>query len=235
MRPAPNAPPGLNRTPFECRMRFHRPLRRVELVPADAVAPAVRPAPSAPRLEPEPTRSAPPATQPPTNTAPPAPTDHWPIETERELTLDRERIETVLREVRAAVTGLRQDHEGRLQELQRVAVELALTIATRLLHERVAAGDFPIDAKVRDMIAQLGEDVPVVVRLNPADLELLKGRLGGEPLSADRDDPRFLPDPALARGACQVEGRESMLLSDVTRELHDIRDDLLRSLDNARS
>ncbi|QJW94409.1 hypothetical protein FTUN_1929 [Frigoriglobus tundricola] len=121
-----------------------------------------------------------------------------------------------------------------MQELQRAAVELATTIASRLLHERVVAGDFPMDAKVRDMIAQLGADVPVVVRLNPADLDLLKGRLGGAPLSPDRDDPRFVPDPALTRGGCQVEGRESMLMSDVTRELEDIRADLLRSIDNAR-
>ena len=130
---------------------------------------------------------------------------------------------------------MREDRAGRMQELQRAAVELATTIASRLLHERVVAGDFPIDAKVRDMIAQLGADVPVVVRLNPTDLELLKGRLGGEPLSPDRDDPRFVADPALTRGGCQVEGRESMLMSDVTRELEDIRADLLRSIDNARS
>jgi flagellar biosynthesis/type III secretory pathway protein FliH len=122
----------------------------------------------------------------------------------------------------------------RIEELQRAAVELATTIASRLLHERVVAGDFPIDAKVRDMIAQLGEDVPVAVRLNPADLELLKSRLGGEPLSADRDDPRLVADPALTRGGCQVEGRESMLMSDVTRELQEIRDDLLRRLTDAR-
>jgi flagellar biosynthesis/type III secretory pathway protein FliH len=147
---------------------------------------------------------------------------------------DREHLESVLGQVRAAVDELRQDRESRLQEWQRAAIELAMTIAARLLHDRIVSGDFPIDAKVRDMIAQLGEDVPVSVRLNPADLELLKNRLGSEPLSPNRDDPRFVPDPALNRGACQVEGRESMLLSDVSRELQEIRDDLLRSLNNAR-
>jgi flagellar biosynthesis/type III secretory pathway protein FliH len=133
------------------------------------------------------------------------------------------------------VAELRQDRTSRIQEWQKAAVELALTIAARLLHARVEANDFPVDAKVRDMIAQLGEDVPVSVRLNPADLQLLKDRLGGEPLTPDRDDPRLVPDPALGRGSVQVEGRESMLLSGVARELEEIRDDLLRSLGNARS
>jgi flagellar biosynthesis/type III secretory pathway protein FliH len=104
-----------------------------------------------------------------------------------------------------------------------------------LLHERVVSDAFPVDTKVRDMIAQLGEDVPVTVRLNPADLQLLKKRLGDQPLLTDRADPRFVPDPAINRGGCQVEGRESMLLSDVARELQEIRDDLLRSLDHAGS
>jgi flagellar biosynthesis/type III secretory pathway protein FliH len=96
----------------------------------------------------------------------------------------------------------------------------------------VTAGEFPIDAKVRDMLAQLGDDEPVAVRLNPADLQLLKQRLAGDPLLSDRADPRFVADDELARGACRVEGRESMLVSD---ELEDIREDLLRSLGNAGS
>ena len=234
MRPAQTAPQGINRTPFVCRVRFGRPLRHVELVPAEVATPAPeapRPAPvSAPRLEPH--------QHPPTATDPaplPAQPDHWPIEIERELTLDRERIETVLREVRATVAGIRADRAARIEQLQHAAVEMATTIASRLLHERVVAGDFPIDAKLRDMLAQLGADEPVAVRLNPIDLELLKSRLGGEPLSAGRDDPRLVPDPALNRGACQVEARESMLLSDVTRELQDIREELLGRLNNARS
>jgi hypothetical protein len=246
MRSTTVAPLGFDRKPFECRLRFHRPLRGVEVVPADEIPSTTRPTPPAPHLESEPRAKPTPAptpaptpVQPPTSAAPatlPAKTDdHWPLEMERELTLDRERIESVLREVRAGVANLRTDRDGRLQELQRVAVELALTIATRVLHERVEAEDFPIDAKIRDMIVQLGDDVPVAVRLNPADLELLKSRLGDQPLTDDRDDPRFIADAAPTRGSCQVEGRESMLMSDVSRELQEIRDELLRSLGNARS
>jgi flagellar biosynthesis/type III secretory pathway protein FliH len=207
------------------------------VIPCDAASPTTRPTPPS-RPEHDPLPKTPPTQHPPASTAPstpvaPAPTPDR-AALDAELALDRGRIEAVLGEIRTTVAGLRQDRTSRMQELQRAAVELATTIASRLLHERVVAGDFPIDAKVRDMIAQLGADVPVVVRLNPTDLDLLKSRLGGEPLTADRDDPKFVPDPALTRGACQVEGRESMLLSDVTRELEDIRTDLLRSLDNAR-
>jgi flagellar biosynthesis/type III secretory pathway protein FliH len=59
--------------------------------------------------------------------------------------------------------------------------------------------------------------------------------MNGRALFAGRDAPRLVADPALGRGECRVECRESMLLSDVTRELHEIRDELLRSLAHARS
>jgi len=234
MRSAPVTPLGFDRLPFECRLRFHRPLKGIEVVPADSIATAPRTTPPATRPEPKPT----PTPVPPPAPAPvpePAPAvDFSQTDIARELAADRERIEAVLAEIRGDIASLRMERATKIEDLQRVAIELALTIASRLLHERVVAGDFPMDAKVRDMIAQLGDDVAVSVRLNPTDLELLKGRLGEEPLSQDRDDPRLIPDPTLNRGACQVDGRESMLLSDVSRELQDIREDLLGSLTNAR-
>jgi len=136
------------------------------------------------------------------------------------------------------VANLRKERESRIHEWQRAAVELAMATATRLLHERVVSEEFPIDAKVRDMIAKLSGDVPVVVRLNPLDLELLKSRLkksGDDSLMTGPDAPRFISDSTLNRGECQVEGSESMLMSNVSRELQEIREDLLRSLENARS
>ena len=110
-----------------------------------------------------------------------------------------------------------------------------MTMSTRLLHERIISGDFPMEAKVRDMVKQLEGEPPVAVRLNPEDLQLLAKRLGDEPLLAGMDDLKLIPDASLARGECRVEGKEAMLLSDVGRELQEIRDELLRSLAHARS
>ena len=235
MRSAPITLKGFDRQPFECRLRFPRPFKGVEVVPADQIVTLAAPRPtSAPPAKPQ---AAP--TPPPVHAPPPAPAlapaDHSQADVAAELAADRQRIEAVLAECRGDIAVFRKERVARIEDLQRVAVELALTISSRLLHERIVANDFPIDAKVRDMLAQLGDDVAVSVRLNPADLELLRARLGGEPLSQDRDDPRLVPDPEMSRGGCRVEGHESMLLSDVARELQDIREDLLGSLNNARS
>ena len=187
---------------------------------------------------PAPVPAAPPVPQPAAAAVTPLaapPADLWKTEAGKEIAADRTLIESVLANVRATVEHIHTERAARLSELQHVAVAMALTIATRLLHEQVEAGAFAIEAKVRDMIAQLGDDIAVTIRLNPADLALLTQRLGGEQLTEDHADPRFVPDPELGRSDCQVEGRESMLLSDVSRDLEEIRDELLRRLKNARS
>lgn len=216
----------------QCRMRFDRPLRGVAVVPPGAPLPAPEPKPARPTAQ-----------QPATQNTPqqPAPERKPEPDTAREAALAAERaaerahLRAALEQVRSAVAELHKTSAARVAELQRVAVEMAATIAARLLHDTVTAGEFPIDAKVRDMIAQLGDDEPVAVRLNPADLQLLKQRLAGDPLLSDRADPRFAADAELSRGSCRVEGRESMLVSDLARELEDIREDLLGSLGNAGS
>jgi hypothetical protein len=233
---SPPTPLGTDRPSFECRVRFSGRLFSAVIAPVDET-PMPRPHPRVAVVPPVSSSPAPVAE--PIPAAPTAqlavPADFWQTDLARELKADRIRIEDILGRLQEATTELRKDQTERLQQWQRAAVELAMTVATRLLHERVVSGDFPMEAKVRDMVAQLEDEAPVAIRLNPADLQLLESRLGDVPLLPGRDDPRLIPDPTLARGECRVEGKEAMLLSDVGRELQEIRDELLRSLAHARS
>ncbi len=104
-----------------------------------------------------------------------------------QLRSDRKLIETMLARLVDSVHQLQLDHRLRLAELQQAAVEIALTIATRLLHQQINAGDFNIEAMVREMVGQLGDDVPVTIRLNPQDLLLVERRLEGAPLLPDSE------------------------------------------------
>ena len=229
MRSTPVARRGSHPGSHEFRVRFSRRLRSARIVSAAEMAPPPAPVP----VPPPPAAVSPPPAPP----APPTPPPSGFVQSEaaKELREDRERIDAVLGAMKSAADTLRADRADRLREWQHAAIELALTIATRVLHERIESDSFAIDDKLRDMIDQIGDDAAVTVRLNPADLALLNARLGGRPLVPYRGDPRFVADANLGRGDCQVEGRESMLLSDVTRELAEIRDELLRSLKNARS
>ena len=165
---------------------------------------------------------------------PPEPADFWASDIAAQLAADRQQIEGVLAAVRSAAADLRQQHTDRLREWQRAAVELALTLAAKLLHERVTADEFPIEQIIRGMAGELLDDEIITVRLNPKDIELLERRLGGEPLLPGGADPHLVADPTLARTECRLEGRSSVSLSDLPRQLTQIRDDLLRSLTHAR-
>ena len=219
MPPTPAAPSRPDRPPFECRVRFAGRLSDAVLVDANAPLPPLKPSPPTPQPK----------------SPPPDPSEFWKTDLARELSADRERVEVATQEIRRAITAFREDQAHRLGEMQRVAFELAATMATRFLHERVTAGDFPVETKVRDMLDQIEQGTPATVYLNPDDLKLLEARLGGEPLLPDRSDVRLARDPSLGRGACRVESSEAVLLSDLTRDLQEIRDELLRSLGNARS
>lgn len=153
----------------------------------------------------------------------------------RESTADRRQVEAVLDQLRSAADTLLADRRSRVQEFQVAAVELAVALATKLLHRDVAAGEFRIDGMIQDMAAQLGSDQPLTVRLHPADLTLLERRLNGEPLLAEDGDPRLVPDPTLARGEVRLESSDGVLVSNVTRQVQDLRAELLRSLGHARA
>jgi hypothetical protein len=227
--PAPN--PGAERRPFDSRVRFNTHLASATLTVDDEVIAVSSPARA---TEPAAIATSRAATFPATTDTPKA-TDFWATHQDRELKTDRELIESVLQKIQASLAKLGEKRSSSLAEWRRAAVEFASTIATRLLHDRVLAGEFPIETKIRDMIAQLDEDTTVIVSLNPADLALLKSRLLGKPLIPGQADPRFVADATLGRGECRVEGRESMLLSGFSRELQEIRDELLLSLTHARA
>jgi hypothetical protein len=166
---------------------------------------------------------------------PAPPTDLWVTEIGAQLSADRKAIETVLGSLTTAVGRLQADHSALLQACRKLAVELATSIAAKLLHERITADEFNLEQMIRDMAGDLHDDEVVCVRLNPRDLELLEKRLDGQPLLSGPDDPQLVADNTLGRGECRVEGRSAVSLSDLPRQLGQIREDLLRRVADARS
>lgn len=177
-----------------------------------------------------------PTTPTPTTPPPPPAANLWDTAVGREIAADREAIQTTLKNLQAAIDDVRARQAANLDALRTAAVELSLTIASQLLHQAVTADEFPVENMVRDMAAQLVTDDTVTVSLNPDDLKLLEKRLTGRPLLPDAAATKLVADPTLARCECRVEGSDgSLLMSDPSRQLQEIRDELLRNLANARN
>jgi flagellar biosynthesis/type III secretory pathway protein FliH len=215
-------------------VRFHKQPRAVApgdpRAPLPSLAPGPRPAPPVhPSHSAEATTAAPPR---------PDPREEEKarlLQEERRLQEERAAIQRVLDSVTAAAQQTHTVHQGHIAEWRHAAIELAVAIATRLVHDRVKANDFAIETIVREATALLGPDGPFTVRLHPADLTLLQSRLGGVPLFADGAGMVVVTaDPSQSRGNCRIDTGDTEVTSRLSEQLAAMREELLRSLGDAQ-
>lgn len=200
---------------YQKTIRFAKPIQTVVLVdpkaPVGKVPPAKAPEPLSP-----------PVSRPPQPVAPPPPTI---------TPAERQQLEEVMGRLMDLGQTLHEQQRQRLQEMQEVAVELAVAIASRLIHENIDRGAFGVDAMIRQVVAQLESEHPVTVYLHPNDLALLHKRLGDAKLmTANHTEVRLAADATLKRGDCRAETGDVHLLSQLEDHLVEIRKGLLHNL-----
>jgi flagellar assembly protein FliH len=166
--------------------------------------------------------------------AEPTPQDAEKEQAEQAAREERERLDGVLGRVLDVARDLRAAQRGRLEEMQRVAVELAVAVASHVLYERLESGAFPVEELVRATVKRLEPRQAVTVRLHPDDLALLERRTAEEPLFAlDTEELCLMGDAALARGDCRAETGDVAVLANLEEHLAEMRRDLLQALPEA--
>jgi flagellar biosynthesis/type III secretory pathway protein FliH len=101
-------------------------------------------------------------------------------------------------------------HEARwLANVEENLAALAVVVARHIVLREVAVDPLVVRDLVRRALAALPVDQPVTVRLNPADLAACRDIGTGD--GARVPEVRWLPDPAITRGGCLVEGRERVI------------------------
>jgi len=153
---------------------------------------------------------------------------------EQQAREEQERLDGVLGQLLDVARELRSAQRGRLEEMQQVAVQLAVAVASHVLYERLESGDFPIEELVRAAVKRLEPRQAVTVRLHPEDLALLERRTSEEPLFAlDTEEMRLVADPELSRGDCRAETGDVAVLANLEEHLDEIKRDLLQALPEA--
>lgn len=164
----------------------------------------------------------------PAPTAAPAPA---PAPADRE---SAELLERLLTSFEDLTHELHAQQRQRLAEMQRVAIEVAVAVASRLVHERLDAGDVAVEGLVRQVAERLEPKETLTIHLHPADLALLEQRA--------KDCQRLLPvagrlrlmaDAGLRRGDCRAETGDMSLLLQVDKQLEEMRKHLLDTLPDA--
>jgi len=111
----------------------------------------------------------------------------------------RDLLQGVLASLRQAVPQVIRDTENSL-------VALALAVAQKLVAGLPISTEI-VEAAVRDALAQVEGTAQFTVRLNRADLDLLKNSKSPVLADADGKQFRFLSCPEVTRGGCVVETR----------------------------
>jgi flagellar biosynthesis/type III secretory pathway protein FliH len=130
-----------------------------------------------------------------------------------------------------AARNLAAEDVKRLRQMQEAAVDLACTIASHLIRQKIHRNDFPVEQLVRESIEQLGTNHESVVHLHPDDLALLRRQLGtSAPLFSESSEVSLLGDPNIARGNCRAESGGICAMSQWEEQLKRIESRLREGL-----
>lgn len=115
-----------------------------------------------------------------------------------------------------------------ISELREAAVELAHVIAAKLVFQQLAAGTFPTDRLVTEVLSRLNTREPTTVQLHPDDLAALKA---DHPEFGVHDQHvRLVADTKLSRGDCKAVAGEITVVYELHRQLEEIRRELLSTV-----
>jgi flagellar biosynthesis/type III secretory pathway protein FliH len=127
-----------------------------------------------------------------------------------------------------------EQQRQRLAEMQRVAVELAVAIASRLLHQRIEQGDLAVENLVRQVAERLEPQEALTVYLHPTDLALLQQQgQDAQDWHPNEGKLKLVGDPSLCRGDCRAETGDMSLLLSLDKQLEEVRKHLLNVLPDA--
>ncbi len=154
----------------------------------------------------------------------------------REMARERESLRAqqtlfaeAVRELRQATKTAQQQLQGIVAEFQEATVELAQTIAAKLIFEEVSSNRFPVANLVHEVISRLDTHANAVVRLHPDDLAIIQEYSAID--GSDNERPiQFVADKSLSRGDCKAKAGEISVIYELRRQIEEIRRQLLSTV-----
>jgi flagellar assembly protein FliH len=132
------------------------------------------------------------------------------------------RAEAMLRRVAQTLEELGGLRQTLIHETERQMVQLALTLARRVVHREISLDPELAAALAHVALEKLGTTTPATIRLNPEDYTIVTQdgeRWGGVAVTV-------VPDPSIARGGCLVESDFGCVDATIERQF----DELSRAL-----
>ena len=135
-------------------------------------------------------------------------------------------LEPVVAQFQELIRALGHVRARRLEETERELTDLAIEIARRVLHGELQTETDAVVRLARACIQEAKEEGPRTLRVNPADLELLRTHLPELELDMADEQLRVEPDPRIPSGGVILEtpracydGRPHRLLEGLRQRL----------------
>ncbi|MEW4490293.1 FliH/SctL family protein [Thalassoglobus sp. JC818] len=141
----------------------------------------------------------------------------------------------LLAELSGQLQSMSDRREQLLEELQEVAVELSIAVASSLVFHAIDRDEFEVDKLVASAIGHIAPQLTPIVVLHPQDLAILQKSIQSSPETwADRS-MELRSDNQLERGSCKlIEPQIGELVSNIGTRLSEIRRHWLEDLDDTQ-
>lgn len=153
---------------------------------------------------------------------------------EKQRAADAAALQAISRSVQQAIAGMPTAVGGRLDEIAGIAVELGLAIAREIVGSAIDRGfvdPTPTVARCLRDCVHGSSRADLVVRLHPADLELVREQLAKMPELADEvAASRLCADATVARGAVRAETETGRLRYDPREALERVSAEVRREV-----
>ncbi|MCA9042779.1 MAG: hypothetical protein KDA69_00585 [Planctomycetaceae bacterium] len=141
----------------------------------------------------------------------------------------------VLERIREAIIELEGRRQASLNELQQLAIELAVAATAKLTGHVIEANQHDMIGLIDSLTADLIPSQPAVLYLHPQDMELVR-ELTSEDENRLPDSIQLRPNSQFARGSCRLdESTGQIRISEISHRLAEIRTEWLEDLKHAQT
>lgn len=138
-----------------------------------------------------------------------------------------EQLAALVETIRSEFQALQARSQNTVADLQRTAVEVAILIAAKLLHNEEIASRVEIEETAQRLIEKLNLDNQITLHLHPDDLNAIKATTCKELQS---DNVNLVPDSGLRPGDCRADDGENGLIASLDLQLAELRHQLLENI-----
>lgn len=138
--------------------------------------------------------------------------------------------------VQEALSEMENRRAQSFEELQQIAIELAVMAAEHMTHRKIEEGDYGLDALVRTAVDQLGMNERALLQLHPDDLDLLQQQMADLKTAFNPRQIQMTANSGLDRGTVRLVGDSGrIVMSTVASRLSEIRHVWMENLNDAQT